>query len=164
MKSSLRCLLLPFVAMTAACSTTDTEPTGTMVAPAPFGETRLQPASEPISVESDWLIDRPLSTPNNRFRVKLVYRVSGNQSALAEQCVKNHWAEACAIAQRALETTNFQKEFATEQSRADWQNQLQQQFTNTLFPCVAGQPMATVTGIVVRLVDQSAENQEFMGR
>jgi hypothetical protein len=164
MNFPLRCLLLSCAALAAACATADTEPATTMTAPAPFGETMARTANEAVSVESDWLVDRPLSTPNNRFRVKLVYRVAGNQAALAEQCVKNHWTEACNLAQQALDTTNFRQEFATEQSRLDWQNHLQQQFTTALFPCVAGEPLATVTGIVVRLVDQGAEHPPLQNR
>lgn len=155
MSTLLRRTLLPLAAFAAACSTTAHDPTQATLAPAPLGESRANPTTEPVWVESDWLIDRPLSIPGNRFRVRLVYRVPAHRAALAEQCVANHWAEACTIAQQALDTTNFQRECATAQDRQNWQAQMQERLTAALFPCVDGAPLATVTGLVVRFGEQT---------
>lgn len=127
-------------------------------APMPAGETArtntktfAQPAV--TYVQTDCLIDqmRTTTTGQNRLRVRLAYCVDVTKELLAEQCVRTNWQNACALAEQQLNTVNFQSEqFQSEHGRAHWERDLKQQFTEILFPCNSGEPLATVTSIIVR--------------
>ncbi len=140
----------------AACKTGTTP--NPQFAPMPAGETartNVEAFSQPAVtyVQTDCLIDQIQTTAagQNHLRVRLAYCVDVTNELLAEQCVRANWQSACAHAEKQLATVNFQSEqFQSEHGRQHWERDLKQQFTEILFPCNSGAPLATVSSIIVR--------------
>ncbi|MBM4060869.1 MAG: hypothetical protein FJ265_07205 [Planctomycetes bacterium] len=138
----------------AACQTNaNTAPQRT--APAPLGETATVSFEQRAMtyVETDWLLDQPIlagTTPTN-FRVRLVYGVDVAHALLAEQCVRANWDAARTLAAKVFDNLKPDAEqFRCERCRKNWEQDLRAQFTEVLFPCHGGAPLATVTSIVWR--------------
>lgn len=149
--------LLAFALGFAACKSgpNPTQPAEPF-APMPIGEMAPPPnlATGNTYVETDWLLDQvfPTATGANRLKVRLVYCVDLSRALLAEQCVQANWDAACAVAQRAM--ANHQNvDHQSETARNRFEVDLRQQFTEALFPCTNGEPLANVSGIVWRVHD-----------
>ena len=133
--------------------------------PMPLGETKATTAAtratvsfEPTAttfVQTDWLVDQVVAGPNtqNRVRIALVYSVDYGNELLAEECVRANWVAACEIARAlAADPTSVGGRPQTPQQFQLWESQLRQRFTDTLFPCQDGRPLANVSAIVHRVL------------
>lgn len=125
---------------------------------APTLETRTTVSFEPTAttfVQTDWLVDQVVAGPNaqNRVRIALVYSVEFGNELLAEECVRANWVAACEIAHAlAADPSSVGGRPETPQQFQLWESQLRQRFTDTLFPCHNGRPLATVSAIVHRVL------------
>lgn len=160
MRTSLRRTLSPLVLCLglAGCQTTDNDATNTNLPAAPAGETATvsfaQTQSQTTFVETDWLIDQANvnGAATSHFKVRLVYSVDATQATLAAECVRSNWQTACELAQRTIANANpTDPSLQTAGGQKLWEANLRQQFTETLFPCNNGAPLANVTGIVWRV-------------
>jgi hypothetical protein len=131
-------------------------PMGEIKAPTP--DTRATVSFEPTAmsyVQTDWLVDQIVAGANtpSRVRIALVYSVEFGNELLAEECVRTNWVEACEIAQAlATDPTSVGGRPQTPEQFQLWENQLRQRFTDTLFPCHNGRPLANVSAIVHRVL------------
>jgi hypothetical protein len=75
---------------------------------------------------------------------RFTYRTRSAHAVLAAECVRSHWQDAIDGSLRVLQRSDA----TSEQGRKDCDRDLQAQLTETLFPCDAGEPLATVREIV----------------
>jgi hypothetical protein len=137
-------LSVSLVSAFAACSSgADRAPE---FAPAPAGETAAA-AEAGLDVAVQDAISQTWADASGQVRsatFRFTYRTRSTHAVLAAECVRTRWQDAVDGTLRVLQRSDL----ATEQGRKNCDRDLQAQLTEALFPCSAGEPLATVSEIV----------------